>query len=138
MKSSENVEGVQNSLDQRNEDTAVDNKNSNIRVAFCNRYDPVPRATTDYVKWFLRRWDGHDEQLDPSRTSPLIPFGQIVTLDGAVRDQVTARWFTGDQFRRLAYLDPTQHSMELYLKNTFLLLKQSGYNPDAGILEVLK
>src|SRR4051794_38405627 len=53
---------------------------------------------------------GHDEKLDPSRTSLLIPFGQNVTLDGAVGAQITARWFTGDQFRNLAYLDPAQHS----------------------------
>jgi hypothetical protein len=121
-------------LGERNKDTDSINNNTNIRIAFCNRYDPVPRATTSYVYWFLNNWDRYHEAskkdqvtATPLPTDTLVPFGQIVTLvqEG---NATKARWLTREEFQQVVYLDPTRHAMTVYLGSVLRLLKQSGYD----------
>jgi hypothetical protein len=118
---------------ERNRDTDTVNNNTNIRIAFVNRHDPVPRATTSYIYWFLDNWDRYHEAwkkdqvtATPLPTDTLVPFGQIVTLIGE-GNATKARWLTREEFRKVVYLDPTHHPMTVYLGNIFRLLKQSGY-----------
>lgn len=114
---------------EANDDTAQDNQNTNIRVAFCNRWDPVPRASTSYANWFVDNWNTYlatptarpGFRPTPLPPGSLVPFGQIVVLSdvapapGAnIITQAQARWLTPTQFRQLVYLDPVQHSMGLY------------------------
>lgn len=122
---------------EQNKDTDTVNNNTNIRIAFVNRYDPVPRATTAYVYWFLNKWNKYHESPNKDRvtatdlpTDSLIPFGQIVTLFNkgeGTASTTNARWLTRKDFQQVVYLDPTRHPMTVYLANVFRLLKQSGY-----------
>jgi hypothetical protein len=126
---------------ESNKDTDEDNRNRNVRIAFCNRSDPVPRATYQYLEWFLRTWKDYHHAVkhnDRSFTiiapprNVLLPFGQIVILkvdDNPSAEggpSVTAGWLESDDFYKLVYLDPLQHPMDRYLRSVLLLLKQSG------------
>ncbi|KAJ9097497.1 hypothetical protein QFC19_006769 [Naganishia cerealis] len=141
-------------VDEENDDTEEHNNNPNIRIAFCNRWDPVPRVTVSYVDWFVDNWNLYHALSDPEAreafeytplpTDALVPFGQLVTLSDAPEVPPTgntntlARWLTPEQFRTLVYLDPVQHSMGLYIQRVTRLLTQSGFRgTDPGVQQAL-
>lgn len=114
----------------------------NLQLAFCNRYDPVPRATTTYVQWFLDSWRSlftarltfqKTFTVWPPPMNVIIPFGEIVGLE-EVGGACVASWFYEDEdsFNKTIYLDPTKHPMDRYVRNVLLLLKQSGFEKDLG------
>jgi hypothetical protein len=142
------------------DDTSPENTNPNIRVAFCNRWDPVPRSTTAYVEWFLHTWSAYHQAkshgggafvVEEPPTDVLIPYGQIVLLERGERGEryergeptergeqnITARWATPEQFVKLVYLNPYEHPMDRYLDNVFALLKQSGLAVDEELFEAV-
>lgn len=135
------TDGLRESVD----DTSPENTNPNIRVAFCNQWDPVPRSTTAYVEWFLHTWSvyhqakshgGGEFVVEEPPTDVLIPYGQIVLLERG--DQITtARWATPEQFVKLVYLNPYEHPMDRYLHNVMALLKQSGSAVDKELFEAV-
>ncbi|GFZ45951.1 hypothetical protein JCM24511_03684 [Saitozyma sp. JCM 24511] len=145
------TDGLRESVD----DTSPENTNPNIRVAFCNRWDPVPRSTTAYVEWFLHTWSvyhqakshgGGEFVVEEPPTDVLIPYGQIVLLERGGRDDdrgeqgqqiTTARWATPEQFVKLVYLNPYEHPMDRYLDNVLALLRQSGLAVDQALFDAV-
>lgn len=132
------------------DDTDEDNTNPNIRVAFCNRGDPVPRATIAYVDWFLHSWKAYywaklekrdSFTINESPADVLIPYGQIVLLENDTEmSSVTntiVRWATPEQFVKLVYLNPYEHVMDRYLHNVFALLQKSGFKVDENLFSAV-
>lgn len=113
----------------------------NLRLAFCNDGDPVPRATESYVKWFLHNWFKYfaaGKKVNFAVESPpedtLVPYGQVVILDKDDDEPAVAKWMSEDQFRKTVYLDPTQHFINRYVTIVLSLLAQSGFKDPSDVL----